>query len=61
MTETVKLHYSAPGNITFHGEIDTGITHEEWAEMSGEERDEVVTEELFALVDIGAEEIKETK
>jgi hypothetical protein len=56
MGDTVKLKYSASSNISFRGEIDTGIPREEWAEMGDEEKDAIITEQLHALVDIGEKE-----
>ena len=49
---TVKFGYAASSNITFRGEIDTGIEREEWDEMSKSEQDDVFSETLFELVDI---------
>ena len=53
---TVKLKYSAMSNITFHGEINSHYTWEEWRELDDHQRREVLTDALFALVDIDAEE-----
>jgi len=53
MSDTVKLHYAAASNITFHGQYDTGISQEEWDEMSYEEQDAVTTQALYDLVEIG--------
>jgi hypothetical protein len=53
MDETIKLTYSAPSNITFHGEIDTGISPQDWAEMSQENQNEVIQEYVNELVNIG--------
>ena len=50
---TVKLRYSASSNITFHGEIDTQIERQEWEEMSQKEQDEIISDVLFELIDIG--------
>ena len=52
MSDTVKLRYSAASNISFHGKYDTGITREDWDEMSWSERDDVITDALYYLVDI---------
>ncbi len=52
MTDTVKFRYSASSNASFYGEIDTNITREKWNTMSEQERVDVLTEELFNLVDI---------
>lgn len=49
---TVKLRYSAPSNITFHGVIDTRIEREDWREMTWREQDDVTAQLLFNLVDI---------
>lgn len=53
MSDTVKLRYSSGENISFRGTIDTGIPCEEWEQMLDSEKDEVIAERLFALVDIG--------
>lgn len=53
MSETIKITYSAPSNITFHGEIDTEISREEWAEMSQEDQAEVIDGRIGELLDIG--------
>lgn len=52
MEDTIKLRYSASSNITFRGEIDTGISREEWGEMSEEEQAEVIQDVAAELVDI---------
>lgn len=48
----VMLKYSSSKNILFHGTLDTGISREEWDEMSGEEKEDVFNENLNRLVDI---------
>lgn len=48
----VMLKYSSWKNISFHGTLDTGISREEWDEMSGEEKEDVFNENLNRLVDI---------
>lgn len=49
---TVKLKYSAMSNITFHGEVETHVSWEEWREMDHRQRGEIMTDALFELVDI---------
>lgn len=49
---TVKLRYDSSSNITFHGEVDTGIEREEWEEMTENMKIDAISEELFNLVDI---------
>lgn len=49
--ETIKIRYSAFSNITFKGELDTGIPVTEWIRMSELTKDNVLAEELFNLVD----------
>lgn len=56
MADTVILHYSASSNISFRGELDTGISKAEWAEMSDEEQNQAIEDEVFNLIDIWAEE-----
>jgi hypothetical protein len=50
--ETVVLNYSAMSNITFHGEVDTGIPRSEWDEMDMVEQDQEMARILFDLVEI---------
>lgn len=52
---TIKIRYSAPSNITFHGCMDTGILESDWAQMTSEEQDWVVLEELCNLLDLSEE------
>ena len=52
---TVKFGYGAASNITFHGTYDTGIEHEDWDEMSNDERDAVEIQALFDLVELWVE------
>lgn len=49
---TVKLQYSSWENITFRGEIDTGIDREDWDQMTDSEKDEVYTDQLHQLVSL---------
>lgn len=49
---TVKYRYSAPSNISFHGEIDSGFTRQELDELLDHERREVEAQMLFGLVDL---------
>lgn len=56
MSDNIKLHYSSGANITFNGVIETNVSREEWAEMSGAEKDEFITEEMCNLVDVWVEE-----
>lgn len=49
---TVKLGYESSSNITFHGEIDTGYTREEWDDLTEADRREHLTDAVFELVDI---------
>jgi len=53
MDETVKITYSAPSNITFHGEVDTGMTKEEWAEAGQEGQAEIIDATIADLLDVG--------
>lgn len=50
--KTVRFGYSASSNISFHGEIETGITREDWEAMSEAERDREMDEAIYGLVDI---------
>lgn len=54
--DTVKIHYSASSNLSFHGEIDTEIPREKWKKMTDAERDAAVDEEIYNLIDVSVEE-----
>lgn len=56
MSETIKITYSAPSNITFRGEIDTEISVDEWKGMSAEEQASVVDDCIGELLDVGIKE-----
>lgn len=49
---SVILKMSAFSNITYNNEIETGITVEEWAEMSREERLEAMTDALWEDIEV---------
>lgn len=58
MSENVVFRYASSKNITFRGEIDSGISREDWAEMSQKEQDEAIEQvvwdeliEIYAVVD----------
>ena len=50
--ETVKLRYASNKNITFHGEIDTQISREDWDDYSEDTQRDVIQEFLNELVEI---------
>lgn len=52
MSDTVKLGYSSNKNITFRGELDTGIEREEWDTLSEKEQDEVLNDMIWELVQL---------
>lgn len=49
---TVKLGYASSKNISFKGELDTGIPREQWGEMSEQEQDDTVNDVLNELVEV---------
>jgi hypothetical protein len=51
--EEQVLYYESPKNITFHGELDIGMTRQEWANLSEGERQEILSEVVWELVEIG--------
>lgn len=53
MSRNVILTYSSSSNASFRGEIELNITRDEWDSMHREEQDQVISEELNNLVDIG--------
>jgi hypothetical protein len=54
--EEVILTYSASSNITFHGELPTGVTWGEWREMTMTEQNDVVNDAIGELLDIGVKD-----
>ena len=54
--EEVILGYSSSANVTFRGTLATGVEKARWAVMSEEERDQVIEECLFELVQVWVEE-----
>lgn len=56
MAETVKLRYDADSNISFRGLYDTGIEREDWDAMSWSEKDDVITDAVYYLVNIYEDE-----
>ncbi len=56
MTKNIQFRYASHTNISFHGEVDSGYTPEEWAELSETEQGEAMTEALWELVEMSAVE-----
>lgn len=55
--DALVLEYSSLQNITFRGEVKVrGITRAEFDQMDGVEQDNVITEALYGLVDIGVKD-----
>lgn len=52
MSDTVRFYYSSWHNISFHGELDSGIPKEEWTEMDGATKKEIMNEAVHELVDL---------
>lgn len=53
MSTPLVLKYSSMENISFRGEIEVdGLSREEFDKLSGSEQVEVLSEQLFQLVDI---------
>jgi len=50
--EEVELRYSSNQNITFNGTLYPGYTWGEWRELTEEQRDTAIENELWELVDI---------
>ena len=48
----VRLGYSSGRNISFRGTIPTGISRNQWGEMSSEDQDEIIQDLLNELVDV---------
>lgn len=49
---TVKFEYESSHNISFKGVVDSGIEREDWDVMSQKDRGEVMTQQLWELVDM---------
>lgn len=49
---TVKLGYASSKNISFKGQLDTGIPREQWDEMSAREQNDTVNDLINELVDV---------
>lgn len=52
----MKFRYAAASNISFKGVVEEDITREEWAEMTWEEQDYVLSEITFNLVEVWADD-----
>jgi hypothetical protein len=52
MENEVVIRYSSSRNISFHGELETGMTREEWEALSEEEQQEVYSELVWELVEM---------
>jgi AAA+ ATPase superfamily predicted ATPase len=50
--DMVTFSYSSMKNVSFQGEVETGITVGEWDEMSERERNEVVSDVVHNLVEV---------
>lgn len=50
--EIQLFRYASPKNISMHGELDAGMTRQEWADLSDEERQEVFSELVWELIEI---------
>lgn len=42
--ENMIFHYASPQNITMRGSVDSGITIEEWNDMTPEQQDKALVE-----------------
>lgn len=47
MSNTVEIHLASSMNISFRHSLDTGVTREDWDEMSDEEQVEFVVDLIF--------------
>jgi hypothetical protein len=59
VSDTVKLGYTAFSNISYEGEWDTGISREEWDEMTDNEREEEITQIVFNDIDVWVKDVGE--
>ena len=51
-SDEVMLGYASSKNVTFRGEISTGMTRAEWDALTPAEQDDLVEEVAAELVDI---------
>ncbi len=57
MPDEQMLSYGSLRNINFQGRIGTGMTKQEWSELSEDEKRQTITEIVFEqLIDIGEED-----
>lgn len=56
MSDTVRLGYSSSKNISFNGQVDTGISWDEWNEMTSAEQEEEMQTQLNELVEMWVED-----
>lgn len=54
--DKVILRYASNKNITFHGFHDSGVTWGEWRDMDNKEKDGVIADAVFELVDVTVDE-----
>lgn len=52
MEDEQVFRYASNRNITFRGELSTGMTKQEWRDLSDSERDEFLNEMVWELVEI---------
>lgn len=48
----VRLGYSSYHNISFKGTVETGIPRSEWNELTEKDKDEVIEDSVWDLIDI---------
>lgn len=54
--DTVRIRYASNKDIFFRGYVDTMISWEEWADMSGPEQAEIIEQVVWDLVDVWVED-----
>lgn len=52
MSDEVKIGYASSSNVTFHGELETGMTRQEWEELGEEGQKELMEEMVWELIEM---------
>lgn len=55
MEDEVEIQYASSHNITFRGSVGTGLTRAEWDALSDEEKDQIMDETVWDLVELWVE------
>lgn len=56
MGKNVRFKYSSSKNINFNGEVDSGVSREDWESYDEDNKTETMIAVLWDLVDLWVEE-----